>query len=274
MESVVTFSRADLGTGLRGAMAARRQLLTTFLMTPHIEFVEMLALAGFDGVLLDLEHGVIGLGDVSTLVATAHGRGIFCIARMAGVDPAETGRVLDCGVDGLVLPHVATAREAAGVVSAGRYPPIGERSLNPYVRGLDYGMAAGSATDAANDRIALIPMIEGRAGLDQLDPIATTPGIDGIFVGPVDLAASLGFPGLPEDPQVIAAVDGIFRRVSDLNVPLAAYAPTPAAASRWFSQGAALIALSTETALSADAFRAAVTAVDRTVFEATKAEHS
>lgn len=267
----MTFSSADLRTGLRGALATKRQILTTFLMTPQIEFVEMLALAGFDAVLLDLEHGVIGLGDVSALIAIAHGRGMFCIARMGGVDPADAGRVLDCGIDGLVLPHVATAGEAAGIVSAGRYPPMGERSLNAYVRGLDYGMAACSGTDAANDRVALIPMIEGRAGLDQLDSIAMTLGVDGIFVGPVDLAASLGFPGQPEDPQVLAAIEGIFRRVSELNVALAVYAPTPAAASRWFSRGATLIALSTETAMSADAFRAAANAVDRTVLQPPKA---
>ncbi len=244
-------------SGLRAALAARRRLLGTFVMLPRVEIVEMLGSAGFDVAVFDLEHAPIEIGDLPPLAAAARGSSMYSVARLASNVPAEIGRALDAGVDGLLVPHVSSADEARRVAAAGRFPPDGERSLNPYVRGADYGRSDGNGRDEANARVALVAMLEGEAAVDRLDEICGVPGLDALFVGPVDLSASLGVPGEPEHPRVVGAVRGIVRRLAGDGMASGMYAPTPEAAARWFEAGASLVALSADIAMAVDAFSAA-----------------
>lgn len=241
-------------SGLRAALAVRRRLLGTFVMLPRVEVVEMLGSAGFDVAVLDLEHAPIEVGDLPALAAAARSAGIFSVARLPSNDAAGIGRVLDAGVDGLLVPHVSSAEEARRIVAAGRFPPAGERSLNPYVRGTAYGRGDGNGRDEANARIALVAMLEGEAAIDRLEEICGVAGLDGAFVGPVDLSASLGVPGEPEHPRVIQAVREIVGRLARAGLASGMYAPTPEAAARWFGADASLVALSADIAMAVDAF--------------------
>jgi 4-hydroxy-2-oxoheptanedioate aldolase len=209
----------------------------------------MLALSGFDAVIVDLEHGPASRAEVTAVVAAAQGAGLFAIARLGSPSEDEVGRVLDAGVDGLVVPHVASQSEAEAIVRAGRFPPIGERSINPYTRGNAYGVDGSGAYAEINGRVALIAMVEGAGALSALEAIARTPELDGIFVGPVDLSSSLGFPGEPEHPQVVEAVRDVLARIRAGGVAAGVYAPTPEAAARWLDAGAGLVALSADSAM-------------------------
>ncbi|MGH2684976.1 MAG: aldolase/citrate lyase family protein, partial [Actinomycetota bacterium] len=124
---------------LRQALRKDRPLLGTFVMLPRIEVLEMVALAGFDVAILDLEHGPFQTSDLPELAAAAQGAGMFVVARLGDSSETTIGNVLDAGVDGVLVPHVFSDVEAMRVVRAGRYPPAGNRSLNPYVRGTRYG---------------------------------------------------------------------------------------------------------------------------------------
>ena len=216
----------------------------------------MLGRAGFDAVIIDMEHGPITASDLPALAAAARGAGVHAIARVADRSPASIGVALDCGVDGVLVPHVSSVEEAHELVSAGRYPPHGERSLNPYVRGLGYGEDVDHGLSAVDDRIALLAMLEGMDAVGLLDSICAVPGLDGVFVGPVDLSASLGHLGEPEHPLVVEAVEEALRRARQAGTSPGVYAPTGAAAARWLDAGASLVAVSADAAMTLRAFSA------------------
>jgi 4-hydroxy-2-oxoheptanedioate aldolase len=243
--------------GLRALLRRRERLLATFLMLPRVEIVEMLAGAGFDAVVVDLEHAPIESDQLPALAAAGRGAGIAVIARLGSSEPAGIAKVLDTGVDGLLVPHVGSARAAADVVSAARYPPDGTRSLNPYVRATRYDRGPAAGKDGANAWSAVIAMLEGADAIAELDGICDVAGLDGVFVGPVDLSAALGVPGDPEHPSVVEAVTGVLARARSHDVATGLYAPTPEAAARWFGQGASLVALSADIAMASASFAAA-----------------
>ena len=150
---------------------------------------ELAAASGFDYVCVDLQHG---LSDERTMVSTFQGTvaaGATALARVAWNEPWLIMRVLDLGAGGVIVPLVGSAEEAALAVRACKFPPEGNRSYGP----IRAALVAGSA---APDRIAAAAlcfvMVETRDGLDQVDEIAATPGLDGIYIGPADLALAIG----------------------------------------------------------------------------------
>lgn len=239
---------------LRQRLQARSPVVATFVLIPRIEVVEGLGRSGFDAVILDLEHGPYGVPDLPPLVAAAHGAGLQVLARVGNPSAAAIGVVLDTGADGIVVPHVASAATAAAAVDAVRFPPDGSRSLNPYVRAAGYD-ASDAFLDDANSRVALLVMVEGTDGVAALDDLVSTPGVDGVFVGPVDLSASLGHPGQPEHPDVIDAVRELIKTAAASECAVGVYSPSPEAASRWFDAGATLVALSADVAMALNGFR-------------------
>lgn len=249
-------------TGLRGSFAARSRIITTFVMLPRVEIVELVARAGFDAIIIDLEHGPMGVNDVVPLVGAARGAGIHAIARIARNSSVEIGQALDAGVDGILVPHVASVSDAEAVVAAARFPPDGDRSVNPYARGNGYDLGTGETTNSVNCRIGVIAMLEGAEAIENFDAIGSVPGIDGIFIGPVDFSSSLGLGGDPEHPRVVSAVKEALSRANDAGSYTGIYAPTPAAAARWLDAGANLVALSADIAMTMRSFAATRAALE------------
>lgn len=141
---------------------------------------------------VDLQHGQYEVSDLLDLLRVT---GLPVLARTASGDFAHLGRVLDTGVTGVIVPSVDSAGDAAALVRAVRLPPQGRRST-----GLSRSVVVG-----APEHPLLLPMVETRGALDDAGAIAATPGVDGLFVGPYDLALALGRPG-PTDEQVVAAI--------------------------------------------------------------------
>jgi 2-keto-3-deoxy-L-rhamnonate aldolase RhmA len=256
MTEIPTDARAAAGApwrpargGLRATLRARKSMLATFLLLPRVEVVEMIAIAGFDAVIIDLEHGPTSDSELMALISAAQGAGLFAVVRVADGADAEIGRTLDFGVDGLLVPHVTSAAQAERIARAGRFPPAGDRSINPYVRSNAYGADGAETYASVNADVALIAMVEGAEALTALEQIAATPELDGIFIGPVDLSSSLGFPDQPEHPQVVDAVRDVCRLIGATGLAAGVYSPTPAAAARWLAAGAQFVALSADSAL-------------------------
>jgi 2-keto-3-deoxy-L-rhamnonate aldolase RhmA len=242
--------------GLRQALRDRdRALLGMFLLVPRVEIVETIAAAGFDVVILDLEHGPYGPAELLPVVAAAQGAGLFAVVRPRDDDAAQIARILDTGADGIMVPHVTSEEQAARVVESARFPPDGERSVNPHVRALGY-VGDAEALRRADERTAVICMIEGVAGLAATHEIAATPGLDAVFVGPVDLSAALGVgrPD-PEHPTVIARIQELLAQTADLGVATGIYAPTSDAGVRWLRLGARLVVTSVDIAVFGRAVR-------------------
>jgi 4-hydroxy-2-oxoheptanedioate aldolase len=165
---------------------------------------ELMGGAGFDWVIVDTQHGSVTNADLVRVIQALALGGTSAVVRVPWTDAATIMRVLDVGAAGVIVPMVNTPEEAALAASALRYPPAGIRSMGPTRGGF-------VSTAAANDDAVLLVMIETAEALDRVEEIAAVPGVDGLFVGPVDLALSLGLPldWTGTHPDVLAAMDRI-----------------------------------------------------------------
>lgn len=179
----------------------RRKLETGRVLTGMASFaaspvlIEAMGSGGLDFVTIDMEHCPTGLETVAHLLRAADASGLSGLVRVPGLDASLIGRVLDLGADGIVLPQ-STAEQVQAAVRAARYAPEGERGACPAVRAAGYLPSDWAAFQRQANRDALvIPLIEDRAGLEQIEDICAIPGADILFLGPFDLAASLGLDG-------------------------------------------------------------------------------
>ncbi|MEM9131493.1 MAG: aldolase/citrate lyase family protein [Actinomycetota bacterium] len=152
---------------------------------------ESLGAVGFDYVNIDMQHGVVDYGDVVPLLQALAGTSSTLLARVPWNEPGIIGKVLDAGVQGVIIPMVNTVDQALAATRSCRYAPVGSRSFGPIraARSLGPDYYGG-----ANDQVACIPMIETAEALENLDDILDVPGIDAVYVGPADLSISLGLP--------------------------------------------------------------------------------
>jgi 2-dehydro-3-deoxyglucarate aldolase len=172
----------------------------------HPAVAEIFASIGFDWVCVDLEHGVIGLEIVAEVCRALRGTPCVPVARLPVNDPTWIHRVLDAGARGLIIPMVKTADEAEQAIRESKYPPRGGRGFG-YSRANLYGMRFESYRRTANRDIAMVMQIEHRDAIVNLDDILEVSGVDGVFIGPLDLSGSMGRVGDLDHPAVRGALD-------------------------------------------------------------------
>jgi 4-hydroxy-2-oxoheptanedioate aldolase len=253
MEGTVTSSQR-----LRMKWRAHEPAFGLWGCIPSALTAEVAAVAGYDYVCVDLQHGG---SDEATMVAmfqAAQAGGAVPLARLAWNEPWLIMRALDLGAAGVILPLIDNAAEAARAVQACRYPPHGRRSWGP-VRA---ELMAGSAEPAALEAEALcFAMIETRDGLDHLDEIAATPGLDGLYIGPSDLSLALGLaprgvavdPG--EDRQALTeAIDRVLEACRVHGLIAGMHCAGGQAAENYAKQGFGLITVGVDMSL----FRATI----------------
>ncbi len=201
---------------MKDKIRSGRLALGVSVMIPAPQIVEMLGRLGFDWVLIDCEHGTISRESVVTMAMAAEVGGITPIARPGSNSDEAILQVLECGVLGVQVPHVNTAAEARRVVAAVKYHPLGSRGLAAGTRpaGYGYGGSPAEYVEEANAQTLVCVQIEEKTALDHLDEMLTVPGIDVFFVGPSDLAQSMGYPGRPDAPEVRAVVDRAIARIA------------------------------------------------------------
>ena len=215
--------------------------------------VELAALAGYDYVCVDLQHG---LGTEATMVPmfeAIQAGGSVPLARLAWNEPWLIMRALDLGAAGVILPLIDNPREAARGVEACRYPPHGRRSYGPIRAAIVAGTAA---PDELGADALCFAMIETRDGLDNLDEIAATPGLDGLYIGPSDLSIALGLPprGVAVDPgedrQALAeAIDRVRGACAANGLIAGMHCAGGAAAEHFARKGFRLITVGADTSL-------------------------
>jgi len=174
-------------SGLQERLAAKEQVWGGWVVGPTIIGPEEFAAAGYDYVGFDLQHGYLDDADVAVLLRRLEHVPIATAVRLASADPAPIGRVLDAGADAVIIAMVESAEQAAAAVAATRYAPAGVRSFGPLRASLGHDPAALEA------RVSVFAMIETATGLSAVKEICAVPGLTGVYVGPADLAISLGF---------------------------------------------------------------------------------
>lgn len=176
---------------------------------PDIHMAEMLSRQGADWICFDLQHGLMDYSDLTRLLPAITGVPVTPLVRVAANQPDQIGKALDAGAQGVIVPMVNNAADAKRAVDACRYPPQGTRSCGPMRDAMLEGM---SYLASANEQVACLVMIETEEGLRNLDEIAAVEGIDGLFVGPMDLCFGLGIaPGSFTDPSFTAAIGRILE---------------------------------------------------------------
>ena len=174
--------------------------------------VEMCAAMGYDWMLLDTEHSAMDPLTVLPLLQAMAPYPVSPIVRPGSLNAPEIKKLLDLGAQNILVPMVNSAEEAAAAVAAVEYPPAGIRGVSGLTRATAFAEIPGYHK-AARDEIALLVQVETLQAVDQIEAIAAVPGVDGIFVGPADLAAALGHAGEPSHPEVVEATLDAIRRI-------------------------------------------------------------
>ncbi len=232
------------------AIAAGRQQIGLWVSLANPYSAEICAGAGFDWILLDGEHSPNDPISVMPQLQAAAPYPVSPIVRPAWNDKVLIKRYLDVGAQSLLIPYVQTEEEAQAAVAAIRFPTRGVRGVAGVTRASRFGRVADYATKAEHE-LCLLVQIETRLGLDNLEAIARTDGIDGVFIGPADLAAGLGHLGQQAHPEVQSAIRDAVTRIKACGKPAGILAVDEASARRYIEWGTTFTAVGLDTMILA-----------------------
>ncbi|GAB3631938.1 hypothetical protein GCM10027421_12910 [Microbacterium shaanxiense] len=233
---------------LRARARSGEKLIGALLRMPSEELVEMIAIAGMDFVLIDCEHGPADIISLRQHIAVAAVHDVPVIVRVGENDPGQILRVLDQGAEGILAPHLDTGAQADALVADAMYPPVGRRGFATYSRAGRFGEVDPRAhRDWYLENTLVLGMIESPLGVANVADIVASARLDGIMIGPADLAAASGADDLPV-PDAIAAVNAELARAGSLRMDIVG---TRAAAEAAFSAGADLVVYNLASSLMA-----------------------
>lgn len=230
--------------GLRGG----QQQIGIWNTIPGPVVVEALAGTGFDWILIDTEHSLTDVPDTMGMLQAVAPYPVSALVRPAVNDAVLIKRLLDFGAQTLIVPYVQSADEARAAVAAMRYPPRGIRGAGGTVRANRFGAVADYMTHAEAE-LCLVVQVETAATLARIEDIAAVDGVDGLFIGPNDLAATMGHTGNPDHPDVTAAIADAIRRIVGTGKAAGILATDSAFAQRCIGWGSSFTAVGVDLSL-------------------------
>jgi 4-hydroxy-2-oxoheptanedioate aldolase len=237
---------ADLPVNtFKRALAERRRQIGLWTSLGTGTSAEILSGAGFDWLLIDTEHSPTELPMVIDQLRAMEGSGVTPIVRPAWNDPVIIKRLLDTGVQTLLVPMVQSAEEARRAVAATRYPPAGMRGIAAVHRANRYGRVKDYHT-RANAEMCVLVQLETRRALAELETIAAVEGVDGLFIGPSDLAGDLGHLGNNRHPEAVAVFADACARAQKAGKPIGILAPVEEDARRYLEMGFTYVAIGSD----------------------------
>ncbi|MFI7000361.1 HpcH/HpaI aldolase/citrate lyase family protein [Nocardia sp. NPDC050175] len=241
-----------LNRTLRDALATvDRPMYGGWISTGSPVVAEIMAGSGLDWVLIDMEHAPNGLESVLAQLYAVSGYAVTPVVRVPVGDIVVIKQVLDLGAQNILVPMISTAEQARDVAAAAQYPPIGQRGVgSALARSARWNRVDGYLTNAA-DYVSVFVQIETVEGVANARAIAETPGIDGVFVGPSDLAAAMGLLGQQTHPDVTAQVRRVFAEVVAAGKPVGVNAFDPEQATVYAHHGATFLLVGADAALLA-----------------------
>ncbi len=244
---------------LKEIWASGRAVLNGWLSIGSPFTAEIMAAQGYDSVSIDIQHGALDYSSVLPMLQAMRGSGVVPMARVPWREPGIIMKALDAGALGIICPMVNNASEASEFVSYMRYPPLGQRSFGPTRAAIAYG---GYGVEA-NGEVLALAMIETKDGVKNLEEIAATPGLDGIYVGPADLTLGTQDGRLPpgfdrEEEVMVSLIKRIQSVCKENGIKACLHCGTPEYAARAISWGYDLTTVSGDTRLLAGAASASV----------------
>lgn len=216
---------------------------------PDSTCAEICAGTGFDWLLLDGEHAPFDMRAIYTYLQAVAAYDVHPIVRIVEGDRNLIKQLLDYGAQTLLIPMVDTAAQAAALVQAMRYPPAGIRGMGSAIARAARWNAIPDYLDRANDEICLLIQAETKTALDNLADILKVEGVDGVFIGPADLSASMGYVGQPGHPVVVEAIERAIEQIVSSGKAAGILAIDPVLARRYIKAGASFVAVGVDTLL-------------------------
>ena len=255
--------------GIRRKWAAGKPVINGWLSIACPFTAEIMAAQGYDSLTIDLQHGLVGYEVATTMLQAMRASGVTPMARVPWLEPADIMKALDGGAYGVICPMINTAEEAEHLVCYMRYPPHGVRSFGPtranFSAGADYGQHADS-------EVLCFAMIETAEALANVESIATTRGLDGLYIGPADLTLGLTGRKYPtgfdrEEPEMLDAIQRILEAAHKAGIRVGLHCGAPAYAAKAVSWGFDLVTISNDVRLLAGAAGASVAAARKAIGE-------
>ena len=244
--------------------ARKRPALGIWVTLESPSITEIAATMGLDWVVIDAEHGHLDLKEVMEHLRATRGSKTLPLVRVQEVEQGLIKRVLDIGAAGILVPQVRNAQEVAQAVRFAKYPPEGIRGIGAE-RATRWGMGIRSHVRVANRRTLVIPIVECVEAMEDFPAILRVRGVDAIFFGPHDLAASMGYPGVWNHPELMPRILAMRKEAARQGVPCGILAPTAQEAKLRERQGFRMIAVGIDTVLMIGALGDMLAALGRSV---------
>lgn len=241
---------------LKHRLAAGEVLHGCWLGMADPYIAEIAATCGFDWLLIDGEHAPNDIRSLSSQLASVLNSPTLPILRLVDDDPAKIKQALDIGGQSLLIPMVESATQADRILQATRYPPHGNRGVGSSLARASQFSAIPDYLTTANDQICLILQVESRAGIAALDDILAVKGIDGVFIGPSDLAADMGYLGQAAHPEVKTVVLDALHRIRKAGLSAGVLSTEPDYIIACKAAGANFVGVGIDVTLYASAMRA------------------
>jgi 2-dehydro-3-deoxyglucarate aldolase len=203
---------------LKRKLSENELTVGSWITIAHPNVVEIMASAGFEWLVVDMEHTSIDLGIAQTLIATIQANGMQALVRVAKNEEVIIKKVLDMGADGIIVPMIKSAQEAQEAINYAKYPPTGQRGVGLY-RAQRYGLGFDDYKRWVEEELVIIAQIEHIEAVEHIEEIVTTEGIDGVIIGPYDLSGSMGVPGEYYRKEVSDAIERVLEVCREHNVP-------------------------------------------------------
>ncbi|AKG20159.1 HpcH/HpaI aldolase family protein [Calothrix sp. 336/3] len=224
-------------------------VLGMFMNCAYPAFVEICGHAGFDFVVIDMEHSPLHTLAAEDLCRAADSVGIAPVVRVRKNDAPQIQRALDIGSTGVQIPQIETKADAEACVQAAKYSPLGKRGLSFGTRAAMYTSAGTNITDSLNAESLVVVHIEGKQGVEQIAEIVSVPHIDVVFLGPYDLSQSLGIPGQVGDRRVVELMQQCITTIRNAGKAVGTFADNPETAQKWIDAGVQYIGLGVDVSV-------------------------
>jgi 4-hydroxy-2-oxoheptanedioate aldolase len=248
----------DKAAELKGRLKAGETVLGCFLSLGSALTTELMAEAGYDWALIDLEHGAGDERDALAQIQALSGTGAAAIVRVESNARQRAHRVLDMGAYGVMFPRIDSAEDARAAAAAMRYPPLGVRGVAFSNRVCQYGANFRPYLEASSEALLTIVQIETKAAVEQVDSIAAVDGVDVLFIGPSDLSHSYGILGQFDHPEFVGAITRTVKAAQQHGKDLGILLPKPDDLAHYVSLGFRFIASGSDAVLLNNAARGLV----------------